>query len=64
MGASMQDERRHRMTDVYARLAPGATPGAAQAELRQIASRLHEQYPEAYPTSRGFDTSSRRGRTS
>jgi putative ABC transport system permease protein len=47
VGASMQDERRHRMTDVYARLAPGATVGAAQAELRQIASRLHENYPDA-----------------
>jgi putative ABC transport system permease protein len=47
VGASMQDERRHRMTDVYARLAPGATVGAAQAELRQIAARLHENHPEA-----------------
>jgi putative ABC transport system permease protein len=56
VGASMQDERRHRMTDVYARLAPGATVGAAQAELRQIASRLHENYPDSYPKSRGFDT--------
>ena len=51
----MQDERRHRMTDVYARLAPGATVGAAQAELRQIAARLHDSYPDAYPKSRGFD---------
>ena len=56
MSASMQDERVHRMTDVYARLAPGATAGAAQAELRQIAARLHESYPAAYPKSRGFDT--------
>jgi predicted permease len=56
VGASMQDERRHRMTDVYARLAPGATVGAAQAELRQIAARLHETYPAAYPRSQGFDT--------
>jgi putative ABC transport system permease protein len=56
MSASMQDERAHRMTDVYARLAPGATPAAAQAELRQIGGRLHEAYPAAYPKSRGFDT--------
>ena len=56
MSASMQDERPHRMTDVYARLAPGATPAAAQAELRQIAGRLHAAYPEAYPKSRAFDT--------
>jgi putative ABC transport system permease protein len=56
VSASMQDERVHRMTDVYARLAPGATVGAAQAELRQIAARLHEAYPAAYPTGQGFDT--------
>jgi putative ABC transport system permease protein len=56
MGASMQNERVHRMTDVYARLAPGATPESAQAELRQIASRLHASYPEAYPPSSGLDT--------
>ena len=49
MSASMQDERTHRMTDVYARLAPGATPEPAQAELRQIAAQLHQAYPEAYP---------------
>ena len=55
MSASMQDERVHRMTDVYARLAPGATPESAQTELRQIAARLHAAYPEAYPASRGLD---------
>jgi len=56
VSASMQDERVHRMTDVYARLAPGATVGGAQAELRQIAARLHEAYPAAYPKAQGFDT--------
>src|SRR5499427_2144966 len=56
MGASMQNERVHRMTDVYARLVPGATAGAAQAEVRQIAARLHEADPAAYPKQRGFDT--------
>jgi putative ABC transport system permease protein len=55
MGASMQGDRTHRMTDVYARLAPGATPEAAQAELRQIASSWHQAYPESYPPARGFD---------
>jgi predicted permease len=55
MSASMQDERVHRMTDVYARLAPGATVETAQTELRQIASRLHAAFPDAYPPARGFD---------
>jgi predicted permease len=56
VSASMQDERVHRMTDVYARLAPGATFAGAQGELRQIAARLHETYPAAYPKAQGFDT--------
>jgi putative ABC transport system permease protein len=55
MSSSMQNEWPHRMTTVYARLAPGATPAGAQAELRQIAASLHQDHPEAYPKSRGFD---------
>ena len=55
MSSSMQNEWPHRMTDVYARLAPGATIENAQAELRQIAAGLHVDHPEAYPASRGFD---------
>jgi putative ABC transport system permease protein len=55
MGSSMQNEWPHRMTAVYARLAPGATGENAQAELRQIAAALHRDHPEAYPASRGFD---------
>src|SRR6185436_10139269 len=54
--ASMQGERVHRMTDVYARLAPGATPEQAQAEMKQIASQMHQAYAEAYPANRGFET--------
>ena len=34
----------------------GASAGAAQAEVRQIAARLHEADPAAYPKQRGFDT--------
>jgi putative ABC transport system permease protein len=55
MGSSMQSEWPHRMTTVYARLAPGATPEQAQAELRNVATNLHQAHPEAYPKSRGFD---------
>jgi len=56
MGSSMQNEWPHRMTTVYAHLAPGATIESAQAELRQIAAALRQDHPEAYPQSRGFDT--------
>jgi len=55
MGSSMQSEWPHRMTTVYGRLAAGATPDRAQAELKQIAAALHQAHPEAYPKSRGFD---------
>jgi putative ABC transport system permease protein len=55
MSSSMQNEWPHRMTTVYARLAPGATAANAEAELKQIAAALHRDHPEAYPASRGFD---------
>src|SRR5215831_10271347 len=55
MSSSMQNEWPHRMTTVYARLAAGATPAAAQAELKQLAGILHQAHPEAYAKSRGFD---------
>ena len=56
MSASMQNERTHRMTDVYARLAPGGTVESAQAELREIAARLHRAYPASYPAESGIET--------
>ncbi len=55
MGAAMQDERTHRMTDVFARLSPGATVDMARAEMIAISGRLRNAYPEAYPESRGID---------
>src|ERR1051326_5532169 len=36
MGSSMQNEWPHRMTTVYARLAPGATPARAAAGRRRV----------------------------
>ncbi len=55
MGAAMQDQRRHRMTDVFARLAPGVTVESARAEVLAISTRLHEAYPEDYPESSGIE---------
>lgn len=54
LGATMQDDRTHRMTDVFARLAPGRTPLEAQQELAAINRTLHAQYPDAYPDRRGL----------
>ena len=48
MGAAMGFDRDHRMTQVFARLAPGQTPETVKVELDGIAARLHREYPEVY----------------
>ena len=48
-GAAMRDARTHRMTDVFARLAPGSTLEVARAELTSVAERFRAEYPDAYP---------------
>ncbi len=70
-GAAMRDSRGHRMTDVFARMAPGVTLPEVRAELTGIASQLHAAYPEAYRADMGFgieavpwqEELTRRGRT-
>ena len=52
----MQNEWPHRMTDVYARLAPGATRRRARRRsCGRSPRRSIRTHPEAYPKSRGFD---------
>ena len=48
IGAAMQEDRRHRMTEVVARLAPNATFDQAKTELASVYSRLQREYPNAY----------------
>ncbi len=48
MSAAMNDERMHRMTQLFARLGPDATPETGLAELEAVAERLALEYPEAY----------------
>jgi predicted permease len=55
MSASMQNERSHRMTDVYALVRDGTPLDGARAEMRAIARRLHAAYPTDYPVSVGYD---------
>ena len=55
MSASMQDERAHRMTSVFAKLRSGVTVEAARAEVDGIAANLHASYPESYPEGRGYE---------
>ncbi len=54
LDATMVHGRSHRMTEVFARLAPGATVDAAQIELRGIASQVHAEYPQDYEAAAGY----------
>ena len=46
--------RTHRMTEMIARLAPGATVQQARAEVATITSRVHAEFPEAYDAASGY----------
>ena len=48
LSATMVTGRVHRMTQLFGRLAPGATLGSARAELRAVYSRMVKDHPEAY----------------
>ncbi len=48
LGASMVTSRTHRMTELFGRLAPGATLDAARAELTAAHAALVREHPEAY----------------
>ncbi|HUF28761.1 MAG TPA: ABC transporter permease [Gemmatimonadaceae bacterium] len=54
MSATMVQGRTHRMTEVFARLAPGATVPQARAELAQLQTRVHAEHPEAYEAASGY----------
>jgi putative ABC transport system permease protein len=48
LDATMVDGRVHRMTELFGRLAPGASLDAALAELRTVHSAMVKAHPEAY----------------
>ncbi|HEX6133726.1 MAG TPA: ABC transporter permease [Longimicrobiales bacterium] len=54
LDATMVHGRSHRMTDVFARLVPGATLERAQAELDGIATRMYRDHPENYDAAAGY----------
>jgi predicted permease len=57
LDATMEFDRVHRMTEVFARLAPGATVESATTEIQGISTRLHGEYTEAYQAGAGFSVS-------
>jgi predicted permease len=54
LSATMVDGRVHRMTQLFGRLAPGATLEQARAELRTVYGAMVKQHKEAYPEGEDF----------
>jgi putative ABC transport system permease protein len=50
LGATMVTQRVHRMTELFGRLAPGATVEEARAELIAVHAAMMQAHPEAYST--------------
>jgi predicted permease len=48
LGATMVTSRVHRMTELFGRLAPGASLEGARAELTSVHAALMREHPEAY----------------
>jgi len=49
LSATMVTGRVHRMTELFGRLAPGATLDQARVELETVYASMVRQHPEAYP---------------
>jgi putative ABC transport system permease protein len=49
LSATMVTGRVHRMTELFARLAPGTTLDQARAELRSVYSTMKKDHADAYP---------------
>ncbi len=52
LGATMVRERTHRMTELFGRMAPGATLEAVRSELTALHAAMMRQHPEAYSAGR------------
>jgi putative ABC transport system permease protein len=60
LSATMVEGRVHRMTELFGRLAPGATLEQARAELRTSYAAMVAQHPEAYSKQADFQIGSTR----
>ncbi len=54
VSALMEEGRTHRMTEMIARLAPGAAVEQARLEIDGITQRRNAQYPESYDKAAGY----------
>src|SRR5436309_1134760 len=60
LGATMVTNRTHRMTELFGRLAPGASIEAARAELTTVEGALVREHPEAYSAKANVQLSVKR----
>jgi predicted permease len=54
LSATMVTGRIHRMTELFARLAPGADLETARAELRAVYGTMKQEHPDAYPAKADY----------
>src|ERR1700735_4389700 len=54
LSATMVTGRVHRMTELFGKLAPGATLDQARAELRTAYASMEKDHAEAYPDNGGY----------
>ena len=59
LSASMVTGRIHRMTDLFGKLAPGATLDQARTELGTVYASMKKDHPDAYPASAHFTISAK-----
>src|ERR1035438_4544769 len=57
LSATMVTDRQHRMTDLFARLRPGADLETARTELRTVYGVMKKEHPEAYPAKADYQIS-------
>src|SRR5438094_3262399 len=60
LGATMVTSRVHRMTELFGRLAPGASLDAARAELTAVHAAMMREHPEAYSAKANVQLSVRK----
>ena len=60
LSATMVTGREHRMTEVFGRLAPGATLEQARAELRSVYAGMLAAHPEVYKRDNDYQISATR----
>jgi predicted permease len=54
LSATMVTGRIHRMTELFGKLAPGATLDQARSELRTVYASMKKDHPDAYPDNAGY----------